>query len=160
MNSIKYFDKLIKINLSELEPHVVGPHTPDHARSISKMAEDVKKNGYIDKISVALIGSCTNSSYEDMSRAASIAEQAKSKGVKIKVPLLVTPGSEMVRATIERDGQMESMKSIGATVACKRMRSMYWPMEQTGVKKRRTQIQSSHHTTETFLGEMMGEERQ
>ncbi|HEY6165109.1 MAG TPA: aconitate hydratase [Nitrososphaeraceae archaeon] len=115
-NSIKYFDKLIKINLSELEPYVVGPHTPDHARSISQMAEDVKKNGYIDKISVALIGSCTNSSYEDMSRAASIAEQAKSKGVKIKVPLLVTPGSEMVRATIERDGQMESMKSIGATV--------------------------------------------
>src|SRR5207248_3643528 len=73
-------------------------------------------NGYIDKISVALIGSCTNSSYEDMSRAASVAEQAKSKGVKIKVPLLVTPGSEMVRATIERDGQMESIKAIGATV--------------------------------------------
>jgi aconitate hydratase len=80
------------------------------------MAEDVKNNDYLDKISVALIGSCTNSSYEDMSRAASIAEQAKSKGVKIKVPLLVTPGSEMVRATIERDGQMESMKAIGATV--------------------------------------------
>ena len=80
------------------------------------MAEDVKKNDYLDKISVALIGSCTNSSYEDMSRAASIAEQAKSKGVKIKLPLLVTPGSEMVRATIERDGQMESMKAIGATV--------------------------------------------
>jgi aconitate hydratase len=112
----KYFDQLIKVNLSELEPHVVGPHTPDLARSISQMAEDVKKNDYLDKISVALIGSCTNSSYEDMSRAASIAEQAKSKGVKIKVPLLVTPGSEMVRATIERDGQMESMKAIGATV--------------------------------------------
>ena len=112
----KYFDQLIKINLSELEPHIVGPHTPDLARPISKMAEDVKSNDYLDKISVALIGSCTNSSYEDMSRAASIAEQAKSKGVKIKVPLLVTPGSEMVRATIERDGQMESMKAIGATV--------------------------------------------
>jgi len=112
----KYFDQLIEVNLSELEPHMVGPHTPDLARSISQMAEDVKKNDYIDKISVALIGSCTNSSYEDMSRAASIAEQAKSKGVKTKVPLLVTPGSEMVRATIERDGQMESMKAIGAIV--------------------------------------------
>jgi aconitate hydratase len=112
----KYFDQLIKVNLSELEPHIVGPHTPDLARPISQMAEDVKNNDYLDKISVALIGSCTNSSYEDMSRAASIAEQAKSKGVKIKVPLLVTPGSEMVRATIERDGQMESMKAIGATV--------------------------------------------
>ena len=112
----KYFDQLIKVNLSELEPHIVGPHTPDLARPISQMAKDVKNNDYLDKISVALIGSCTNSSYEDMSRAASIAEQAKSKGVKIKVPLLVTPGSEMVRATIERDGQMESMKAIGATV--------------------------------------------
>ena len=112
----KYFDQLIKINLSDLEPHIVGPHTPDLARPISQMAEDVKNNDYLDNISVALIGSCTNSSYEDMSRAASIAEQAKSKGVKIKVPLLVTPGSEMVRATIERDGQMESMKAIGATV--------------------------------------------
>jgi aconitate hydratase len=115
-NSRKYFDQLIRVNLSELEPQVVGPHTPDLARSISQMAEDVNKNDYIDRISVALIGSCTNSSYEDMSRAANIAEQAKAKGVKIKVPLLVTPGSEMVRATIERDGQMESMKAIGATV--------------------------------------------
>ena len=112
----KYFDQLIKVNLSELEPHIVGPHTPDLARPISQMAKDVKNNDYLDKISVALIGSCTNSSYEDMSRAASIAEQAKSKGIKIKVPLLVTPGSEMVRVTIERDGQMESMKAIGATV--------------------------------------------
>jgi aconitate hydratase len=112
----KYFDHIIQINLSELGPHVVGPHTPDLARPISQMAEDVKKNGYVDEISVALIGSCTNSSYEDMSRAANIAEQARSKGAKIKVPLLVTPGSEMVRATIERDGQVQSMKSIGATV--------------------------------------------
>jgi aconitate hydratase len=115
-NSEKYFDKLIKIDLSQLEPHIVGPHTPDLARPISCMAEDVKNNKYIDTISVALIGSCTNSSYEDMSRAASIAEQARLKGLKVKVPLLVTPGSEMVRATIERDGQMKTMKKIGATV--------------------------------------------
>lgn len=119
-NPKKYFDRLIKINLFELEPHIVGPHTPDLARPISQMAEDVKKNKYLDTISVALIGSCTNSSYEDMSRASSIADQAKSKGVKIRVPLLVTPGSEMVRATIERDGQMESMKTIATvlTNAC------------------------------------------
>jgi aconitate hydratase len=112
----KYFDKLIKIDLSQLEPHIVGPHTPDLARPISQMGKDVKNNAYIDTISVALIGSCTNSSYEDMSRAASIAEQASSKGLKAKVPLLVTPGSEMVRATIERDGQMKAMMAIGATV--------------------------------------------
>ncbi|MEK6971631.1 MAG: aconitase family protein, partial [Thermoproteota archaeon] len=93
-----------------------GPHTPDLARPISHLADDVRKNAYLDKISVALIGSCTNSSYEDMYRAASIAEQAKAKGLKSKVPLLVTPGSEQIRATIERDGQMDSLKAIGATV--------------------------------------------
>jgi aconitate hydratase len=115
-NYQKYFHKLIKIDLSQLEPHIVGPHTPDLARPISYMAEDVKNNKYIDAISVALIGSCTNSSYEDMSRAASIAEQANVKGLKVKVPLMITPGSEMIRATIERDGQMKAMKSIGAIV--------------------------------------------
>jgi aconitate hydratase len=115
-NSINYFDQLIEINLSNLEPYIVGPHTPDLARPISKMEEDVNKNNYLDTISVALIGSCTNSSYEDMSRAADIAEQARKKGVKTKVPLQVTPGSEMIRATIERDGQMQSLEDIGANV--------------------------------------------
>ncbi len=115
-NPEKFFDKVIDINLSTLEPHIVGPHTPDLARSISDLAGDVQSNDYIDPISVALIGSCTNSSYEDMSRAASLAEQAKSKGIKAKIPLLVTPGSEQIRGTIERDGQMESLKDIGATV--------------------------------------------
>ena len=112
----KYFDKVIEIDLSKLEPHVVGPHTPDLARPISKLADDVKKNDYIDNISVALIGSCTNSSYEDMSRAANLAKQAQSKGIKAKIPLLVTPGSEQIRATIERDGHIDLLKSIGATV--------------------------------------------
>ena len=115
-NPEKYYDKVIKINLSTLEPHVVGPHTPDLARPISQLKKDVSENQYIDDISVALIGSCTNSSYEDMSRAAGLAQQAKEKGVKSKIPLLVTPGSEQIRATIERDGQMESLKNIGATV--------------------------------------------
>jgi len=115
-NPEKYFDKVIEINLSTLEPHIVGPHTPDLARKISDLANDVKSNDYVDSISGALIGSCTNSSYEDMSRAASLAEQAKSKGIKAKIPLLVTPGSEQIRGTIERDGQMDSLKDIGATV--------------------------------------------
>jgi aconitate hydratase len=113
---LKYFDELIEINLSTLEPYIVGPHTPDLARPISKMAIDVKKKNYLDTISVALIGSCTNSSYEDMSRAASIAAQAKDKHLKIKTSLLVTPGSEMIRSTIARDGQIELLRAIGATV--------------------------------------------
>ena len=115
-NPAKYFDQIIEIDLSTLEPYVVGPHTPDLARPISQLAEDVKKSKYLDNISVALIGSCTNSSYEDMTRAANMAEQARSKGIKAKIPLLVTPGSEQIRATIERDGQMESLRAIGATV--------------------------------------------
>ncbi len=115
-NPEKYFDRIIEINLSSLEPHIVGPHTPDLARKISELSEDVKSKDYIDSISVALIGSCTNSSYEDMSRVASLAEQAKLKGIKSKIPLLITPGSEQIRGTIERDGQMNSLKDIGATV--------------------------------------------
>ena len=116
INPEKYFDRVIEINLSTLEPHIVGPHTPDLARTISELAGDVVTKDYTDPISVALIGSCTNSSYEDMSRAASIAEQAKAKGIKSKIPLLVTPGSEQIRGTIERDGQMDSLIDIGATV--------------------------------------------
>jgi aconitate hydratase len=116
-NVPKYFDQLIEIDLSKLEPYIVGPHTPDLGRPISKMASDVRENSnYINKISVALIGSCTNSSYEDMSRAADIAEQAKAKGIRTKIPLQVTPGSELIRATIERDGQMQLLKDIGANV--------------------------------------------
>ena len=114
--ALDYFDQLIEIDLSKLEPYIVGPHTPDLARPISKMASDVKQNSYLDMISVALIGSCTNSSYEDMSRASDIAVQAKMKGVKVKVPLQVTPGSEMIRGTINRDGQMKALKEIGANV--------------------------------------------
>ena len=116
VNPENFFDSVIEINLSTLEPHIVGPHTPDLARPISKLSDDVKSKDYVDPISVALIGSCTNSSYEDMSRAASLAQQAIAKGIKSKIPLLVTPGSEQIRGTIERDGQMDSLKEIGATV--------------------------------------------
>jgi aconitate hydratase len=116
-NVPKYFDQVIEIDLLKLEPYIVGPHTPDLGRPISSMASEVRKYAnYVDKISVALIGSCTNSSYEDMSRAASIAEQAKAKGIKAKVPLQVTPGSELIRSTIERDGQLQLLKDIGANV--------------------------------------------
>ena len=114
----KYYDRVVELDLSRLEPHIVGPHSPDRARPISRLAAEVAdaKNGFIDRISTALIGSCTNSSYEDMSRSADVAEQAKAHGIKAATPFLVTPGSEAVRATIERDGQMQSLKDIDGTV--------------------------------------------
>ena len=114
----KYYDRVVELDLSKLEPYIVGPHSPDRARPISRLAAEVAdaKNGFIDQISTALIGSCTNSSYEDMSRAADVAEQAKAHGIKAGVPFLVTPGSEQVRATIERDGQMQSLEDIDGTV--------------------------------------------
>src|SRR5499427_1783475 len=114
----KYYDRVVRLDLSTLEPHLVGPHSPDRARPISKLAAEVKDpaNKFVDEISSTLIGSCTNSSYEDMSRSADVAEQAKAHGLKAAVPFLVTPGSEQVRATIERDGQMQSLKDINGTV--------------------------------------------
>jgi aconitate hydratase len=114
----KYYDTVVELDLATLEPYVVGPHSPDRARPISKLAAEVREatNGFLDEISSALIGSCTNSSYEDMSRAADVAEQAKARGLKVATPFMVTPGSEQVRATIERDGQMQSLRDINATV--------------------------------------------
>lgn len=112
----KYFDSVIEINLSELEPHLVGPGTPDLDRPITEVAAAVKSEGYPVEISTALVGSCTNSSYEDIGRAAHIARQASAHGVKVKTPLMVTPGSEQVRATIERDGLLADLEAIGATV--------------------------------------------
>jgi aconitate hydratase len=114
----QYYDRVIELDLSRLEPHVVGPHTPDRARPVSMLATEIAdpRNNFVDAISAALIGSCTNSSYEDMSRAADVADQIRRKGLRAAVPLLVTPGSEQVRATIERDGQMRSLNDIGATV--------------------------------------------
>jgi aconitate hydratase len=115
-NPEKYYDQVIEINLSELEPHVNGPFTPDLATPISKMAEAVAANGWPDKIEVALIGSCTNSSYEDISRSASIAAQAKTKGLKVQSEYTVTPGSELVRYTIEKDGYLDTFDEIGGVV--------------------------------------------
>lgn len=115
-NPEKYFDSVIEIDLNTLEPHIVGPHTPDLARPVSAIAKEAKENSWPLQLSATLVGSCTNSSYQDISRAAHIARQAKAKGLKVKSPLLVTPGSERVRATIERDGLLADLEAIGATV--------------------------------------------
>ena len=112
----KYFDQVVEINLSELEPHLNGPFTPDLATPISKMKEEAQKNGWPTHIEVGLIGSCTNSSYEDISRAASLARQVSDKGLKTKAEFTITPGSEQVRYTIERDGYIDTFEKIGAKV--------------------------------------------
>ncbi len=112
----KFFDRLIEIDLDTLEPHLVGPHTPDLAHPISRMGEDVVENDYPDEISSALIGSCTNSSYEDMSRAAHVARQAAAAGLKQRTTKMDTPGRERVHKTITRDGQMDALRDVGALV--------------------------------------------
>lgn len=112
----KYFDEVYEIDLSTLEPHLVGPHTPDLARPISKIAEEAKANGWTLKLSSALIGSCTNSSYEDIGRSAHLAEQAMKIGVKMSQPFLVSPGSTQIQNTITRDGQMKTFEAVGAVV--------------------------------------------
>jgi aconitate hydratase len=111
-----YFDLVIEIDLDTLEPHIVGPFSPDLARPVSQMAADVRDHGYPDKLTAGLIGSCTNSSYEDLTRAADVAEQALAAGAATKTTLWVTPGSEQIEATIERDGQMATLDRLGATV--------------------------------------------
>ncbi len=111
----RFFDRIVEIDLDSLEPQIVGPHAPDRARPISRMAEDVKKNGFPDELASALIGSCTNSSYQDMGRAAHIAEQATAAGLTLATPLLVTPGSERIHKTMKRDGQMDTLQAAGAT---------------------------------------------
>ena len=116
LNPEKYFDQIIEINLSELEPHINGPLTPDAATPLSQFAAKVKSEGFPEKLSVGLIGSCTNSSYEDMSRAASLAKQAKSKRLKAKAEFIVTPGSEMVKSTALRDGLIADFESIGGVL--------------------------------------------
>lgn len=115
-NPEKYFDQVIEINLSELEPHINGPFTPDLATPISKLKEEAEKNGWPLDVSVGLIGSCTNSSYEDIARAVSIAKQVKEKGLEAKAEYCINPGSEQIRYTIQRDGFMDVFEQIGAKV--------------------------------------------
>lgn len=115
-NPEKYFDQIVEINLSELEPHLNGPFTPDLATPISKMKDEAERNGWPTRVEVGLIGSCTNSSYEDIARAASLAKQVADKGLKTKAEFTITPGSEQVRYTIERDGFINTFDKIGAKV--------------------------------------------
>jgi aconitate hydratase len=112
----KYFDKVIEIDLNKLEPYVVGPHSPDAARPISELKKAAQENGWPVNLTSALIGSCTNSSYEDICRAADIADQVSAKGKKAAIQLWVTPGSEQIFQTIKRDGQMQRLEKVGATV--------------------------------------------
>ncbi len=112
----RYFDRVVEIDLDTLEPHINGPMTPDRAWPLSAMKDAVRDEDFPEEIRVALIGSCTNSSYEDIDRAANVARQAMDKGLKAKSHFTITPGSELVRATIERDGQLETLKAFGGTV--------------------------------------------
>ena len=116
VNPEKYFDEVIEIDLSTLEPHINGPYTPDKAWPISEFAKAVKDNDYPPKLEVGLIGSCTNSSYEDLSRAASLAQQAVAKNLKVKSEFTVTPGSEQIRYTVERDGILDDFEKMGGVV--------------------------------------------
>ncbi|HTN99647.1 MAG TPA: aconitate hydratase [Microthrixaceae bacterium] len=111
-----YYDSVIEIDLSTLRPHINGPHTPDLAREVSALGDEAREAGWPLEISSALVGSCTNSSYEDITRAASILRFAADNGLRVKTPLMITPGSEQVRATIERDDLLEAFTSAGATV--------------------------------------------
>ncbi len=115
-NPADFYDRVIEIDLDKLTPHINGPHTPDLAREVAELGQEAEANGWPLEISAALIGSCTNSSYEDITRAASIARAAAAKGLKAKTRLLVTPGSEQVRATIVRDGLLADFEALGATV--------------------------------------------
>lgn len=115
-NPTKYFDQVLEINLSSLEPHLNGPFTPDRATPISKMRAEAEKNGWPLKVEVGLIGSCTNSSYEDISRAASVASNAVKKGLKAKAEFTITPGSELVRYTIDKDGLIDTFNKIDGKV--------------------------------------------
>ncbi len=112
----KYYDQIVEVDLSKLEPHVVGPHTPDLVRPISKMAAEAKEKGYPIEVKAALIGSCTNSSYEDISRSAHIAQQGLKAGLKAKASFLVSPGSERIYHTMKRDGFLETFEKLGGTV--------------------------------------------
>lgn len=112
----KFYDEVIEIDLSTLEPHLVGPHSPDAATPVSQLREAAKKNDWPTRLSAALIGSCTNSSYEDIGRATFVAKQALDAGIKMNQPFLVSPGSAQIKKTIERDGQMEILNQVGAVV--------------------------------------------
>ncbi|MBW6520525.1 MAG: aconitate hydratase [Desulfoarculaceae bacterium] len=130
----KFYEQVIEIDLASLEPHLVGPHSPDLAATVSTMKEHIAKGGYPANITYALVGSCTNSSYEDMGRIAVMAEEIAAKGLQLKIPLLLTPGSEQVRATLERDGQLASLEAIGVTVLANACGPCIGQWKRTGIE--------------------------
>ncbi len=142
-NPEKYFDKVIEINLSELEPHVNGPFSPDRAWPISKLAKAVEENDWPETVEVGLIGSCTNSSYEDITRAASVAKQALDKKLKVKADFTITPGSEQIRYTIERDGYIDLFKKIGGKVLANACGPCIGQWDRQGVDDRKNTIVTS-----------------
>lgn len=133
-----YYDQIVEINLSELEPYIVGPHSPDRARKLSDFADDVRKSAFPERLSAALVGSCTNSSYEDMERAANVARQATAKGLKSKSYFLITPGSIQVFETIKRDGQVQDFANIGGIVMANACGPCIGNWDRTDIKKGET----------------------
>lgn len=145
-DAAKYYDRVIDIDLSALEPHINGPFTPDAAHTISDFGAVVREKGYPRQMEVGLIGSCTNSSYQDLSRAASVARQAKAKGLKAKAKLIINPGSEQVRQTAERDGLLDDLLAIGGTVmtnACGRASASGTAMRKTTSVRTRSSRRST-----------------
>ncbi|MGR3317027.1 MAG: aconitate hydratase [Candidatus Anammoxibacter sp.] len=142
----KFYDRIVEINLSELEPMICGPHTPDRVRTVSEFSDEIKRENFPDNIKFALIGSCTNSSYEDMGRAASVIKNATDMGLKLAIPLLVTPGSTLIEDTISRDGYMKIMKDSGATVLANACGPCIGQWKRTDIKKgERNTIVSSYN---------------
>ncbi len=131
----EHYDRVLEIDLSTLEPHITGPGTPDLARPISKMKEEVKSEDYPDDISAALIGSCTNSSYEDLARVIDIAKQAKGAGLRVQTQFLISPGSEQITATIKRDGFTKILEEVGATILTNACGPCIGQWRRDGVKK-------------------------
>ena len=124
----KYYSKVIEIDLSSLEPHISGPHSPDRVRPVRELKKELETEDWPVKLSAALIGSCTNSSYEDIGLSCDVARQASKEGLKMPQPFLVTPGSELVKQTIKRDGFMKAFEEVGAVVLCQCLWSLHWSM--------------------------------
>ncbi len=142
-NPAKYYDKIVEIDLDKLEPHLVGPHTPDLAHALSEIKIHAKDAGWPTELSAALIGSCTNSSYEDIGRAAFVAQQAADAGIKMPTQFLVSPGSEMIHNTIERDGQMAVLQKAGATVLANACGPCIGQWQRDGIKGKKNSIITS-----------------
>lgn len=152
----KFYDQVIVIDLDTLEPHLVGPHTPDLAHSLSEMKKHAQEGGWPLEISSALIGSCTNSSYEDIGRAAFVAKQATEMGLAVKSPLMVTPGSETIYKTIQRDGQMATLNKLGATVLANACGPCIGQWQRDGIKGKKNTIVTSFNRN--FRGRNDGNE--